>query len=574
MNRLYKSYVKRLKIMSFTFLVFNFLILSRMFFIQSFQAHDLRNNMYKIGMTKREVRGNRGNIYDRHGESLASTINKYTFWVNANKDFDKNKIASIFSNELKENKEKYIQLLSQKKPYIQLTNAIPRIQCDGILSEIKNIDGLYCDMSSQRHYPYDNLSSQIVGYVDRNYEGQFGIEYEFNSILSGKTSLITYNRAANGKIRKSLRNQKEVVEDGLDVFITIDMQIQSILVDALNRGLKKSGASSANGVIIDPYNGDILAMASIPDFNPNNYEKFSMTTFNNKVISDAYEPGSTFKLISMTAILESGLYNNDDLIDCENGKYQIIATKQFQDHEPHGELSISEIFIHSSNIGIIKAIENIGTGTLYDYARKFGFGIKSGIDLPGETGGILRPYKEWSRLSGPSIAIGQEVSANTLQLALAYSAVANGGYLIAPKIIKNISGKNYLNEDFRSKPIRKVMSKETSVIILQMMENVVNNGTATKAQIPGFRIGGKTGTAEKYINGKYSKKKFISSFAAIFPIDNPRYVCIISVDSPLYGYHWGNETAAPIVKEIFQRLIINKDMDLKKMSSSYNYASN
>ena len=159
MNRLYNSYVKRLKIMSFAFLIISFLIISKMFFIQSFQAHDLRNNMHKIGITKREVRGSRGNIYDRHGESLASTINKYTFWVNTNKNFDKNKIASIFSNEFKENKEKYIQLLNQKKSYIQLTNALPRIQCDGILSEIKNINGLYCDMSSQRHYPYDNLSS-------------------------------------------------------------------------------------------------------------------------------------------------------------------------------------------------------------------------------------------------------------------------------------------------------------------------------------------------------------------------------------------------------------------------------
>ena len=574
MNRLYKYYAKRLKVISFIFLFFIFLILSKMFFIQSFQANSLRNNMYKIGITKREVRGNRGNIYDRNGESLASTINKYTFWTNTNKKIDKNKIASIIASELKEDKEKYLNLLNQKKSYLKLTNAIPRMQCIGILEQIKDIHGLYCDISKQRYYPYDNLSSQIVGYVDRNYNGQFGIEYQFNSILNGKTSLITYSRSANGRIRESLHDQEEKVENGLDIFITIDMQFQSVLIDALLRGLKKSGASSANGVIVNPYNGEILAMASIPDFNPNNYEKYDVNTFNNRVISDAYEPGSTFKLISITAILESGIYDDSDMIDCENGAYQIIPTKQFQDHEPHGELSISEIFINSSNIGIIKAIENIGAGSLYDYARKFGFGIKSGVNLPGETAGILRPYKDWSRLSGPSISIGQEMSVNTLQLALAYSAVANGGYLIAPKIIKNISGANYLDTDFKSNPIRRVMSNKTSEIILKMMASVVTNGTAKNAQIPGFQIGGKTGTAEKYINGKYSKEKFISSFAAIFPLDNPKYVCIVSVDSPKYGYHWGNETAAPIVKEIFQRIIINTNMNQGKSSSLYNYASN
>ena len=169
----------------------------------------------------------------------------------------------------------------------------------------------------------------------------------------------------------------------------------------------------------------------------------------------------------------------------------------------------------------------------------------------------MREFNEWTRLSGPFVSIGQEISINTLQLAVAYSAAANGGYLPNARIIKNISGNGYEERDYSPRPVRKVMTRQTSELLLSMMEDVVNHGTANKARIPGFRIGGKTGTAEKFVNGAYSKREFISSFAAVFPIDNPKYVCVISVDSPKYGYHWGNETAAPIVKEIFERLIIN-----------------
>ena len=206
-------------------------------------------------------------------------------------------------------------------------------------------------------------------------------------------------------------------------------------------------------------------------------------------------------------------------------------------------------------------VDQMGSRHIYDYSRKFGFGIRTGVPLPGEAPGVLREFSEWTRLSGPFVSMGQEISINTLQLALAYSAVANGGYLPSARIIQNISGKRYDERDYSPKPVRQVMSSYTSKLLLQMMEGVVNEGTATKARIPGFRIGGKTGTAEKFINGAYSKHEFISSFAAIFPVENPKYVCVVSVDSPDYyrGKHWGNETAAPIVKEIFERLIINNE---------------
>ena len=431
---------------------------------------------------------------------------------------------------------------------------------------------MHCDISVNRFYPYNSLASQVVGYVDMDHKGQFGIERQFDPALSGKMSQLVYSRAADGRIREAFAYQQPEIKNGVDIQLTLDVEIQAILVDALKQGLKKSRGVSANGVILNPFTGNILAMASVPDFDPNNYKSHNIATFSNRTISESYEPGSTFKLIAMTAILESGLYESNDLIYCEEGEYQLIPSKLIHDHEPHGDLSISEIFIHSSNIGLTKVVDQLGAEHIYDYARKFGFGIRTGIPLPSETPGFLRAYSDWSRLSGPSVSMGQEISVNTLQLALAYSATANGGYLPNARIIKNIIGEDYEGRNFSPRPVRQVMSAETSRLLLAMMEGVVNEGTATKARIPGFRIGGKTGTAEKFIDGKYSKRNFISSFAAVFPIDDPKYVCVISVDSPAYGYHWGNETAAPIVKEIFERLIINNDMDPVKSQNIPQYA--
>ena len=557
MTRLYSFYQFRVRFISALFFICSIAILGKMLYVQSFQAADLRQKTMDAGFTERSVRGSRGNISDRNGQILAETVKTYTFWVNTQKDVDRDAIATLFSATFNQPLDIYQNLLSKRKKYVPLTKALNRTQCLPILEKLKETKGLQCDVSANRYYPFHNLASQVIGYVDRDHKGQFGIERQFDPLLNGKTSNLIFNRSANGTLRKAIIDQHPTAENGADIQLTIDANIQTILLDALKQGMKRSGALTANGVILNPFTGDILAMASVPDFDPNAYGKYDVSTFANRTISDSYEPGSTFKLISITAALESGVFTAEDKFFCENGEYQILPSKIIHDHEPHGDLSLSDIFIYSSNIGLAKMVDQMGAQHIYDYARKFGFGIRTGVPLPSEASGVLREFNEWTRLSGPFVSIGQEISINTLQLAVAYSAAANGGYLPNARIIKNISGNGYEERDYSPKPVRKVMTRETSEILLSMMEDVVNHGTANKARIPGFRIGGKTGTAEKFVNGAYSKREFISSFAAVFPIDNPKYVCVISVDSPKYGYHWGNETAAPIVKEIFERLIIN-----------------
>jgi len=557
MTRLYSAYQLRVRFISSLFFICSIAILGKMLYVQSFRSANLREITMDAGFAERSVKGSRGNISDRNGQILAETIKTYTFWVNTHKDADVDAIAALFSETFNRPLVSYQKLLSNRKKYIPLTRALNRTQCLPILEKLKETKGLQCDVSVNRFYPFHNLASQVIGYVDRDHKGQFGIERQFDPLLNGKTSNLIFNRSANGTLRKAIVDQRPDVENGADIQLTIDVNIQSILLDALKRGMKKSGALTANGVIINPFTGDILAMASVPDFDPNDFAKFDVSTFANRTISDSYEPGSTFKLISMTAALESGMFTAEDKFFCENGEYKIVSSKIIHDHEPHGDLSLSDIFIYSSNIGLAKMVDQMGAQHIYDYARKFGFGIRTGIPLPSEAPGVLREFNEWTRLSGPFVSMGQEISINTLQLAVAYSAAANGGYLPNARIIKNISGNGFEERDYSPKPVRKVMTRKTSELLLTMMEEVVDHGTANKARIPGFRIGGKTGTAEKFINGSYSSREFISSFAAVFPADNPKYVCVINVDSPDYGKHWGNETAAPIVKDIFERLIIN-----------------
>ena len=574
MNRLYLQYDRKIKFITFSFLCINILILSKMFAIQTFQSEKYAQSAISNGSKLLAIKGERGKIFDRSNRVLAQTIPKYTFWVNTTKEYDKNYIIDIFSKNFGKQKKYYNDLLASNSIYTVIEKNLLESECSKILSEIKNIKGLYCDKVLRRHYPNDYIGSQVIGYVDRDHIGQFGIEKQFDSILKGKISKVRHDRSANGNLRKALDSDQPSIENGVDIQLTIDFDIQTILQDALLNGLERSGAQTANGIIIDPFTGDILAIGSAPFFNPNEYSQYSISTFKNDVVSHAYEPGSTFKIVAIAAALESGTISKDDIYYCENGKYRLTNDYTIHDHEPNGVLTLGDIFVYSSNIGLAKISEQIGSHAIYNFARKFGFGVRTGVFLPSELSGTLRNHSRWSGLSGPIVSIGQEVSVTTLQLAMAYSVIANGGYLTEPRIIKSIAGENYDDRNYSPKVIRRVVSKSTSDFILNMMENVVDYGTGDNAKIPGYRIGGKTGTAEIFIDGKYSKDKFISSFVSIFPINKPKYVCIISVDSPTYGLHWGNETAAPIAKNIFERIInLKNDIgpDYKKQNLYVNH---
>ena len=428
-----------------------------------------------------------------------------------------------------------------------------------LIEKSKSIKYLNYNYYNHRLYPYDELAAQLIGFTNYDNEGRYGIEGYFNHILNGSESRVEYNKNSRGR-RVSSKNSL-LPNDGSDIFLTIDINIQDILQHELKETFLNNNAKSANGIIINPYNGEVIAMASIPDFNLNNYRELPSDSSNyyytNRVISSAYEPGSTFKIICFSEALDNNNYNNKYF--CENGNYFGKYQQPFRDHDPYDSLSFSDIFTYSSNIGTIKIFESLSKKSFYKKMQDFGFGIKSNISLKDESSGDIKSINYYNNnlRDLASASIGQAIEVTNLQMALAYCSIANGGYLLKPKIIKKIINNDTIDNFDQPTIIRKNLKSKTSDFLISNLNQVVENGTGKKAYIDEINIGGKSGTAEIWDaeNKEYSKENYFSSFATIFPINNPKYVMIISIEVP-YEKRWGGETAAPCAKNIIKNIML------------------
>ena len=343
--------------------------------------------------------------------------------------------------------------------------------------------------------------------------------------------------------------------NGCNIQLTLDLEYQSILEDELSRRQKETESISATGIIINPQNGEILAIASTPGFNNNNFTETDPKYHRIRSITDQFEPGSTFKSFLATSALNTLKVDLNEEFNCENGKY-LYYDIPIRDHEERGMLTLPQIIHLSSNIGIIKIAEKIGSNSLYNTSRSFGFGSKTGISLNGESTGKLKSLNNWSAVSLGQIAMGHEVGVTAIQIVMAYSAIANGGFLLKPRIIKHIIDNNN-NIVYKEKTtiIRKISNKEIMKDICSMLRGVVSNGTGKNAEILGWDIAGKTGTAQKFKDGKYSDDQFISNFIGFFPYKDPQLLAFIMLDEPRTPYHWGSEGAAIAFNRILKRVI-------------------
>ncbi len=561
MSRLYLFHQQRVQKIISVLLIFGGFVLIKFFYIQILSASEYSNEVEKTIKYKEKIEGERGNIYDRNGVPLAVNITKADIWINTNLDIDHEKIKDFFTDYFDMDNEEIDKIIMSKKTnYLRIKKNIVIDNIDELARAAKKIYGLNIDKKRERFYPYGKIVSHIIGHVDESGEGKSGLEIKYNEHLKGKQKIESVLKKSN------LSKRKNDNLSGNDIYLTIDIDLQRILFNSLELGKNQSGANSTNGIIVDPHTGSVLAMAGAPSFDPNNYSQYPIENFKNNVVSFQYEPGSTIKVIPYIKIKESE--NTDTLqIDCENGEYYFPNTsRSLRDHEPHDTLSIEEVVIYSSNIGIAKISDIIGKEITYDSFREFGLGVKTDISLPGEERGVLRKLKEWSRVSHSMVSIGQEISVTNLQLAMIYASIANGGYLLSPKIIKSMQIDDKIIKKDDTVVIRKVMEYKTSRNVLNTLENVVKSGTGDNAIIPGYKIAGKTGTAEKSINGEYSDTEFISSFASIFPSHSPRLICVISVDSPEYYKHYGNISAAPIIQNIYTN-IINQNLIIENKNT-------
>ncbi|NIY15664.1 MAG: penicillin-binding protein, partial [Nitrospinaceae bacterium] len=339
--------------------------------------------------------------------------------------------------------------------------------------------------------------------------------------------------------------------------LTLDEVIQYTAERELKKQVRDYQAKSGLAIVMDPYTGDLYAVASVPEFNPNNYSGYSSQTWRNDAVSSAYEPGSIFKPIVAAAVLEEGLAGPDDIFFCENGTFQVGGSRigEAANHQ-FGWLTLQGIITKSSNIGAIKIAQTLGPKRLYDYIRKFGFGDKLGMDLPGEAVGTLRGLPQWSGLSLASISFGHEISVTPIQMVSAIGAIANGGVLMRPRLTRALLKNGKIQKRFEAEPVQEVISEATSREMITILKSVVKNGTGAKASIPGFEVAGKTGTAQKIDphTQSYSKTKYLASFIGFVPADAPRLVILVMIDEPQKSY-WGGEVAAPVFQRIARKTL-------------------
>jgi len=548
--------------------IFSWIGLSiRLFQVQVINGAKYRELGFKQAQAQIPIPAVRGNIYDRNSKPLTRNIIKYSFATYPAKISNKIMLANNLSDYFGRTPKYYKNKLEKNKNFTYLERNISKVESSSLLNDLP--EGLIVERDSRRFYPNNNIAGQLIGYTDPDNFGLTGIEKQFNNYLTGTPGWVVRQLSGKGNALPNNRFPSKIPIDGKNIQLTIDLDYQVVLQEELNRRINETEAISAMGILLNPQTGAILAMSSLPDFNSNYPSKYSMEYHKNRVLTDQFEPGSTFKFVAATAALKHNLVDLNEEFFCENGQF-IFAGEIVNDHEDYGLLTFPQIIENSSNVGIIKIAKRIGTKRLYRTCRDFGFGMPTNISFAGESSGTLRHITNWSGFSIASVSMGQEVAVTTLQMAMAYAAIANGGFLMKPLLIKQIIDNNG-NSIYKESPevLRKVSNNRVMKDLTRMLTRVVETGTGTSAYLPGWSIAGKTGTAEKFIDGEYSRTKYISNFAGFFPAENPQIVGVIVLNEPKHGFHWGGTGAAPVFRRVVKR-IINMDDSIQILKDKYN----
>ncbi len=556
MTKTYLKYRTRILILA-GFIFFSWISLCiRLFQVQVLHGNHYQNTVIKQSQKKQILPATRGNIYDRNNRPLTRNLIHYTLSANPSKVVDKNGLANAISKRTGISSETYLKKLNSSSKFEYLERNLQRETLGSL--EIKNFEGLNIERKYRRYYPHNQIAAQVLGYTNLDDIGISGIEKDFNEYLKGESGWVYKTKGWSGQVQhKSGMPFKKPIHGG-NIQLTIDLEYQSILEEELLKRQMETKAISATGIIMDPETGEILAIASTPGFDNNRYYSTSPELHRIRSITDQFEPGSTYKIIPAISAIYNGEISLTEEFNCENGAFEYYNIK-IADHKDYGLLTLPQIVHYSSNIGIIKIVEKLGSKAFYETSRNMGFGSKTGISIRGEIAGKLSPYKNWSAVSAGQIAMGHEVGVTAIQLASAYCAIANGGYLLKPRIVKQIINQKNKTIYFEEPVVvRKIADFETMAKIRNMLRGVVTTGTGANADIAGWKIAGKTGTAQKWIEGKYSNKKFISNFIGFFPFEAPQLLAFIMLDEPIQPYHWGAEGAAVAYSRIIKR-IINMD---------------
>ena len=544
----------RIYLLGVLFILWSGAIILRLVDLQIFKYELMKKKAIRQNQRLIKIIPKRGFIYDCKGRILASSILRDSIYFippDEEPKFEQIKkidmikeIIPLSEIELKRIKRR----IEQEKSFIWIKRKVDEEKAEKIKN--MNIKGIYFEKEYRRFYPQKNLASHVLGGVNIDEHGLNGVERQYDSQLFGKSGTAIILIDARRR-RYQLRVLKKPVP-GKSIVLTIDEIIQYIAEEELENTVKEFQADSGWIIIMNPWTGEILAMANYPSYNVNFYPT-SPSLERNNCISYIYEPGSTFKIISIAAALQEEVVNENDIFDCEGGRIFISGIK-IEDYRRFSLLSLPEIIYYSSNVGAIKIGLRLGKERLYRYLKSFGFGEKTGIDLPGEEDGILRNIKKWSSISVGEISIGYEIGVTAIQMLRAISALANGGYLVTPRVVKKIISSNG-EESISLIPPRKILVKEVARKMAQFMEGVVEFGTGRQAKIIGYRIAGKTGTTQKLNNfNEYSRDLHISSFVGFAPADDPVFSMIVVINEPK-GKYYGGQVAAPCFREVAKKVL-------------------
>jgi cell division protein FtsI (penicillin-binding protein 3) len=496
----------------------------------------------------------RGKILDANRKELAVNIDAESIYVHPGNVKDIKRFSVELSKYLRYSQKEILGMLLSKKPFIWVT----RLAEPGLVARLKsaNIEGIGFIEEPKRVYPNGHLAGQVLGFTNIDSKGIEGIEYELDGLLAGSPGKITVKRDARGREIIDAPINVEASVSGYDVVLNIDSQIQYVVEKELKEGVEKSFAQKGMAVVMNPETGAILAMASYPFFDPNDFVKYDEGTRRNLPVWYSFEPGSTIKAFLAAAAIEEKKVNPDSKFNCENGRRK-VGRSIINDVHSYGILNVAQIIEVSSNICAGKIAEILGKDGFYKYLKAFGFGEKTGIDLPGESSGRLTSPRRWGPVELATLSFGQGISVTALQLASALSAVANGGYLMKPYTVKEIIGPDgRVIEKREPEVIRRVISYDTAEEVKRILEGVVESGTGKEASIPGYRVAGKTGTAQipNPETGGYYSNRYLSSFIGFAPVDNPKITVVVLVEDPKTS-PYGGVIAAPIFKRIAERVL-------------------
>jgi len=549
----------------------------KVFYIQVIDYKKLNSYAKDLWSRNLPLEANRGNIFDSNGKLLAGNITTTSLVLIPNQIVDKELTAKKLSEILNVNYDQMYSHVS-KKTSIERVHPIGRRLSYEIADKINalNLDGVYLVKESKRNYPYDSYLAHTIGYVGIDNQGLSGLELTYNDYLTGSNGAIKYFSDAKGN-NLNMSQIYEKPQSGMNISLTINLDIQKSLERELDNAVSMYNPDQALGIAMNPNTGEILAIAARPSFSPSNYQKYSTEAINrNLPVWMTYEPGSTFKIITLAASLEEKLIDLDKDTFYDSGAITVGgATLHCWRHGGHGEQTYLQVVENSCNPGFVNLGLKLGKEKLFDYIHNFGFGKKTGVDLNGESSGILFNIDKIGDLELATTAFGQGVSVTPIQQIAAVSAIINGGILYKPYIVKSINEPETNSIILKNEPvvIRKVISEDTSEKVRYALESVVANGTGHNAFIPKYRVGGKTGTAQKVENGKYLTGNYITSFIGFLPADDPQIIVYVAVDNAKGITQYGGTIAAPIAKNVLLSSIdaLNIKERENEMPKEYNY---